>query len=354
VSKKDGAKESERSEGNEKPKRVDEDDVERFLTVDPLELEIGVGLVALADPEEGESLLTRVRRVRQEIAADLGIILPKVRIRDNSQLDENQFCVKIRGAAAARDMVYPFKLLAVENEFVTEKIKGLQTKSPLGGGRAYWIERDARAEAEAAGYQILEPAAALEARFAAVARAEAAALLTRDATKLLIDRLRETSPAIVDELIPNVVKIGRIQQILQLLLAEGVSIRPLDLILEAIGDASQRETNPQLILSFVRERLARSITAKYCDEFGYICVAMLDPEAESRLRDAVETTEDGVELTESPSELNALGSAILEAAGELRELGVRPVLLVDRSIRGALRAAFPVGDERFAELTILA
>lgn len=351
---KEEKEEERRKSAEEERKRADSgDDVDRFLTVDPMELEIGVGLIPLADPESGENLLDRVRRVRQKIAAELGLVLPKVRIRDNSALDENQYLVKIKGETVALGIAYPNMSFAVDGGFAFGRIQGLQTKNPVDGSAAFWIDPATREEATAAGYDALPPGAAIELALTAIARREAAELLTRDATKRLVDRLRETAPTVVDELIPETLKLAQVQQILQLLLKERVSIRRLDVILETLSDFAPKERNLFRLLDFVRERLARTLSAQYRDEDGFLRVAMLEPEAEETLRGAVERSEFGVSILAPPTELEALGGAILDGAAALQESGAPAVLLVDRSIRTALRNSFPTTDEKFANLAIL-
>lgn len=315
------------------------DDVDDLLTVEPMELEIGVGLIALADPADGENLIERVRRVRRRVASELGFVLPKVRARDNPKLDDGQFAIKVKGETVALSTVYPSMLFAVDAGFAFGTLPGLQTTSPLDGATAYWIDPRNRAAAESAGYEVWDAATVVEMQLLRTARREAAELLTRDATKRLLDRLRETSPTVVDDLVPGAMKLAQVQQVLQLLLREGVSIRPLDLILETLGDFAARESNPYRLLDRVRVRMARTLSAKNRDEDGTLRVAMFEPEAEDALRSAVETTEFGVALTLSATELETLGEALRESGERLREAGAPPTALVDRAIRNALREA---------------
>lgn len=337
---KEAAKEKERKEAEEAEKSAaDPDDVDDALTVEAMELEIGLGLIPLAESNDGENLLDRVRRVRRRIAAELGFVLPKVRARDNPKLDDGQFAIKIKGETVALSTVYPTSLFAVDAGFAFGALPGLQTTSPLDGATAYWIDPKDRAAAERAGYEIWDAATVVEKRLLQTARKEAAELLTRDATKRLVDRVRETAPAVVDELIPKTMSLAQTQRVLQLLLREGVSIRPLDLILETLSDFAARESNPYRLLDRARVRLARTLSAKNRDEDGTLRVAMFEPEAEDALRAAVETTEFGVELTLSAAALETLGEAMRASAERLRENGVPPTFLVDGAVRTALREA---------------
>ena len=337
---KEANEEKERKEAEEAEKTAQNpDDVDELLTVEPMELEIGLGLIALADPADGENLVERVRRVRRRIASELGFVLPKVRARDNPKLDDGQFAIKIKGETVALATVYPTMLFAVDAGFAFGTLPGLQTTSPLDGATAYWIDPRNRAAAESAGYEVWDAATVVEMQLLRTARREAAELLTRDATKRLLDRLRETAPTVVDDLVPDAMKLAQVQQVLQLLLREGVSIRPLDLILETLGDFAARESNPYRLLDRVRTRLARALSAKNRDEDGTLRVAMFEPEAEDALRDAVETTEFGVALTLGATELEALGTAVRASGERLRESGAAATLLVDKAIRNALREA---------------
>ncbi|MBR2004091.1 MAG: FHIPEP family type III secretion protein [Thermoguttaceae bacterium] len=340
---KEAVEEKERKEAEEANKAEqtaqNPDDVDEFLTVEPMELEIGLGLIPLADPADGENLLERVRRTRRRIASELGFVLPKTRVRDNPKLDDGQFAIKIKGETVALATVYPTMLFAVDAGFAFGTLPGLQTTSPLDGATAYWIDPRNRAAAESAGYEVWDAATFVEMQLLRTARREAAELLTRDATKRLVDRLRETSPTVVDDLIPGAMKLAQIQQVLQLLLREGVSIRRLDSILETLGDFAARESNPYRLLDRVRVRMARTLSAKNRDEDGTLRVAMFEPEAEDALRSAAETTEFGVALTLSATELEALGAAVRESGERLRESGAASTLLVDGAIRNALREA---------------
>lgn len=337
---KEAVEEKERKEAEDAEKAAQNpDDVDEFLTVEPMELEIGLGLISLADPKDGENLLERVRRTRRRIASELGFVLPKTRVRDNPKLDDGQFAIKIKGETVALATVYPTMLFAVDAGFAFGTLPGLQTTSPLDGATAYWIDPRNRAAAESAGYEVWDAATFVEMQLLRTARKEAAELLTRDATKRLVDRLRETAPTVVDDVIPGAMKLAQVQQVLQLLLREGISIRRLDSILETLGDFAPRESNPYRLLDRVRVRMARTLSAKNRDEDGTLRVAMFEPEAEDALRDAAETTEFGVALTLGATELETLGNAVRESGERLRESGAAPTLLVDGAIRNALREA---------------
>ena len=203
-------------------KKAPAERVEDYLAVDPMEVEIGVSLIRLADPERGGDLLERISRVRQHVATEMGLVMPKVRIRDNLRLEANQYRIKIADIPVAEGKVYPGLLLAVDNGAVTETLNGRATREPASDRPATWINPSERAQAELFGYQLIEPIGVLATHLTEVVRRHADEILSRDATRHLIDELKKTSPAVVEELIPGQLKLVEVQQILQLLLRAGL------------------------------------------------------------------------------------------------------------------------------------
>ena len=217
-------------------KKPAEERIEDYLSVDPMEIEIGVGVIRLADPKRGGDLLQRVQRVRQNVAAEIGILMPKVRIRDNMRLDQNQYRIKVADMSVAEGVVFPNLLLAMDSGLTSGKINGMPTKDPAFGTPAVWIDPGQRDQAEMLGYTVVEPVSVVATHLTEVVRKHADEILTRDATKHLVNELKQSSPAVVDELIPGQMKLAEVQQILQLLLREQVPIRQLGPILETLGD----------------------------------------------------------------------------------------------------------------------
>ena len=326
--------ESKAKEAEEKPP---EERVEDFLTVDPMEVEIGVGLIRLADPKRGGDLLERIQRVRQNMASEVGILMPKVRIRDNMRLEQNQYRIKIADMAVARDEVQPGMLLAMDSGLTTGKVDGTPTKDPAFGTAAVWIHPSQRDQAEMYGYTVVDPGAVLATHLTEVVRRHADEILTRDASKHLIDELKNTSPAVVEELIPKVMTLAEVQQILQMLLREQVPIRQLGTILETLGDYAPRSKDPILLAEYVRHRLARAICTRYRNSDNQLHVVTLDPALEDRILSGFEHNERGLFVRMSPPVVEMTCKQISEEIDKITAAGHPPIVLVSPQIRAALK-----------------
>ncbi len=323
----------------------DEAELGRALKADPFEIAIGEGLASVAVPTDGPTLLERVKRVRLALASELGVVLPKTRIRDDKSLDENRYSLRVNGVEVASGVVYPQMTLAVDSGYATSKLQGLSATGP-DGANAFWIAADDEDSATDAGYELLSPGELIERRTLEVARREAAAFLSRDATKRRVERLRETDPALVEEALgdggdglePR--KLARIQQVLRLLLAEGVSIFRLDVILEAVDDLTLRypDADAWRALEFARSRLARIVVDRYRDEDGVLPVAFFDPAGEDALRETLVKTEDGEpSFALSSEQRTSLAAALRSAWQSMRDVDLSPTALVDGDLRYATR-----------------
>jgi flagellar biosynthesis protein FlhA len=314
-----------------------EERIEDYLAIDPMEMEIGVDLVRLADPKRGGDLLPRITGVRQAVASDIGIVLPKVRIRDNMRLGEGEYGIKISNNPVAGGTVRPHLLLARAAGEPHGDLPGEPTRDPASDQPAVWIEPSVRSHAEMLGYHVVAPAAVLATHLQRVVRRHADELLTRDATKQLIDELRNTSPAVVDELIPNVMKLAEVQQVLQLLLREEVPIRQLSTILETVGDHAPRTKDPVWLAEHVRHRLARTICTRYRDGEGKLHVVTLDPALEDRIAAGIDHNERGLFLRMSPQTVEIICQRIARGVGKLTVAGHAPIVLVSPQIRPGLK-----------------
>jgi flagellar biosynthesis protein FlhA len=311
--------------------------VEDFLAVDPMEVSIGLGLLGLAAPDRGGDLMQRITGVRNAIAADMGIILPKVRVRDDRSLGELDYEIRIEGNPIARATVLPNRLLAIDTGNTTGVIEGEATRDPTFGEPAVWIDPIRREQAAIFGYMTVEPAAVLATHLQEIAKRHADELLSRDATKHLIDELKEAAPTVVDELIPGMMKVSDVQQVLHLLLKEDVPIRQLSIILETLGDYAGRTKDPIWLSEYVRHRLARTISSRYRDSDGQLHVLALDPAMEDRIAAGLDHNERGLFVRMSPQAVDLTCGRIQEGVKKLITAGHPPVILVSPRIRPGLR-----------------
>ncbi len=314
-----------------------EERIEDYLNTDPMEIELGVGLIRLADPKRGGDLLERIQRVRQNIAAEMGIIMPKVRIRDNMRLEQNQYRIKIADMPVGGANVEPNGLLAMDSGLTTGKVRGKETREPAFNTPAIWIDAGQRSQAELYGYTVIEPASVLATHLTETVRRHSDELLNRDATKHLIDQLKQTQPATVDELIPSQMKLAEVQRVLQMLLREQVPIRQLGSILETLGDYASRTKDPILLAEYVRHRLARTICTRYRDKEGRLYVATLDPALEDRIRAGIEHNERGMFVRMSPQAVETTARLIAAEIEKLTRANHQPIVLVSPQIRAGLK-----------------
>ena len=314
-----------------------EESVTDYLKIDPMELELGVGLIPLADPAKGGDLLNRIHLLRKEVAAEIGIILPRIRIRDSLSLDHNYYRIKIAGQPVAGWMIYPDLLMAIDSGMATGKVQGLEATEPAYGSPALWIEESVKEQAQIYGYTVVEPNAVIMTHLLETIRKHADEILTRDATQTLLDELKKESPAVVEE-VGKVLSLAQIQQVLQLLLQEQIPIRQLGTILEALGDLSgQGNKDPILLATFVRKKLARTICTRYRDENNDLHVVMLDPALEDQIRAGFEHGQNGMFIRMSPHAIENLCKKILAEVGKLTSQNYPAIVLVNPQIRAALK-----------------
>ncbi|WP_246151424.1 flagellar biosynthesis protein FlhA [Rubripirellula reticaptiva] len=311
--------------------------VEDFLAIDPMEISIGLGLLSLADPARGGDLMQRITGVRNAIATDIGVILPKVRVRDEMTLGQFEYEIRIQGNPIGGASVLPDRLLAIDSGHTTGVIDGEPTRDPTFGEPAVWIDPMRREQAAIYGYTTVEPGAVLATHLQEVARRHADELLSRDATKHLIDELREASPTVVDELVPGVMKVSDVQQVLHLLLREDVPIRQLGIIMETLGDFATRTKDPIWLCEYVRHRLARTISSRYRDEQGQLHVMALDPAMEDRIAAGIEHNDRGLFIRMSPTAIDSTCDKIQQGIKKLSTAGHPPLVLVSPKIRPGLR-----------------
>ena len=224
--------------------------VETHLGVDALELQVGYGLVRLVDRARGGDLLDRVGSIRKQMVLDLGLVVPPVRIRDSSQIDPNQYTVLLRGQEVARGELFPDQLLAIDSGLASEPLAGIQTKEPAFGLTAWWIAPDEREHAERHNYTVVEPTGVLATHLTEIIKAHAADLLTRAGTQKLIDHVKQTNAAVVEEVVPDQLRAGEVQKVLQNLLRERVPVRDLEAILETLGDWAPKSKDTEILTEY--------------------------------------------------------------------------------------------------------
>jgi flagellar biosynthesis protein FlhA len=263
--------------------------------------------------------------------------MPKVRIRDNMRLEQNQYRLKIGDVSVGGANVEPTGLLAMDSGTTTGKLRGTETREPAFNTPAIWIDAAQRSQAEIYGYTVIEPASVLATHLTETVRKHADELLTRDATKHLIDQLKQTQPAAVEELIPGQMKLAEVQRVLQLLLREQVPIRQLGPILETLGDYASRTKDPILLAEYVRHRLARAICTRYRDKQGRLHVVTLDPALEDRIRAGIEHSERGMFIRMSPQAVETTCRLIAAETEKLARANHPPIVLVSPQIRAGLK-----------------
>jgi len=324
--------------------------VEDYLEVDPLRLELGARLIVLADPNRGGDLMKRISTVRATLASEMGILLPMVRIKDRMSLPENRYELSMAGNRIAHGVLRPDKLLAIDKGLTLGTLEGEETTDPAFGRKAYWIDPRQRQQAEMYGFHVAECGAVLATHVQEIARKHADELLTREVAKQLIEQMKKTSPTLVDELIPGLLKLSEVQQVLQNLLREDIPIRQLGIILETLGDYAHRIKDPLWLTEYVRHRMARTISHRYRDESGTLRVITLDPAMEDRIAAGTEQTDRGVFVRMSPEAIHKTCSLISEPLKKMDQLGRPRCVLVSPKIRIALRQ---ITQEAIPDLRVL-
>ena len=302
--------------------------IEKYLAPDPMELEVGYGLIKLVDRKQGGDLLDRVTNMRRQIASELGVVVPPIRIRDNIQLAPNAYTAKIKGLSVGVGEVMPGHLLAIDAGMVTEKIHGIETREPSFQLPALWIEPDQRHDADHRNYTVVEPTSVLATHLTDE-------LLTRQEVNRLLDNLRERSPKLTEELIPNVVKPGELQRVLQNLLRERVPIRDLETILETIGDWAGRTKDTDILTEYARNALARTICHQQRGDDGKVLCITLDPQLEEMINAHLERSDRGTALTMAPAVQSRIVAAVRSQVEQVigSAPGRTPVILCTPQIR---------------------
>ncbi|ARP42225.1 MULTISPECIES: flagellar biosynthesis protein FlhA [Geobacillus] len=309
----------------------------QLLHVDPIEFEFGYALIPLADAAQGGDLLDRIVMIRRQLALELGIVVPVVRIRDNIQLQPNEYRVKIKGEEVARGELLLDHYLAMSPGVDDGSIDGIETVEPAFGLPAKWISEAMKDRAEMLGYTVVDPPSVVSTHLTEVLKSHAHELLGRQETKQLIDHLKESYPVLVDDVTPNPLSIGDVQKVLAKLLKEKVSIRNLPLIFEALADFARLTGDTDLLTEYVRQALARQITGQYAVPGEPLRVITLSGKVEKIIADAVQQTEHGRYLALDPTRAQAFVESVSQALDRYPFAGQTPILLCSPAVRMYVR-----------------
>ena len=276
--------------------------------------------------------------IRRQIAGELGMVIPRVRIHDELDLDSHEYIFKVRGSEVARGRIMAGHLLAMDPGDAVGKLQGIPTTEPAFGLPAIWVHQSQHAEAEALGYTVVDSESVIVTHLTETIRSHAASLLTRQDVRQLLDQLKASNEAVVNEVVPDVLSLGEIQRVLQALLGEGVSIRDLGAIVEAVGDKARLTRDPNLLAEYARQALGRSITAPYLDANRTLHAITLDPTIEHEVVSSITQTTEGEYLAMEPSRAQAvLGALRTQSERASTHGGIRPVLLCSARVRRHLR-----------------
>jgi len=332
---KKGLVEKEEIAAEEKPEEEDlrrPENIIPLLQVDPIELEFGYGIIPLADPNQGGDLFDRLVMIRRQVALEFGIVVPMIRLRDNIQLDPSQYVIKIKGSQVAEGEIMFDHYMAMNPGTAEGEIDGFDTIEPAFGLPAKWISDSDREKAELLGYTVVDPSSIISTHLTEIIKRFAFELIGRQEVKQLIDNVKENQPALVDELVPGQLSIGEIQKVIQNLLREGVSARDLVTILETLADFSRVTRDVNVLTEYVRQGLSRMITAQYMP-YKKAKVVTLDPELETKLMGSIQQSEGGTYLSLEPQASQGILNSLAVQIQNLVSIGEQPIVLTAPIVR---------------------
>jgi len=322
-----------------------------LVTVDPLEIEIGYGLTKLADARTGGDLPQRVSATRRQIALELGIVMPGVRIRDNAVLPTDAYVIKLRGESVAEGKIEASRLLAIGEPANPDLVPGYPTKEPVFGLDALWIDPEMRGQAERNGLTVVEPGAMIATHLGEVVRGHAADLLSRQDVADLLENAKQTDEAAVTDTVPGIVSLGELQKVLQHLLRERIPVRDLTTILETVADFAPKVGESDQLGELVRAALGRTVTRQYLDSDRKLFCLTLEPALERAIQESIQQSASGSILALDPETVGVIVQDATQAVEEAKALGKSPVLLCSVSIRLPLRRML---DRHLPKLPLLA
>ncbi|TDP26333.1 flagellar biosynthesis protein FlhA [Halanaerobium congolense] len=334
----------------EQKQEMRQEELKQLIKVDKLEIEVGYNLISLVLPEQGGDFLDRVSNIRKQIAVELGIILPPIRIVDNLQLPPDLYKIKLYGVELTKYQLYPDKFLAMDPGNTFEEIPGIETKEPAFGTEALWIEESQKENAELANYTVVDPGSVMATHLTEVIREHSHELLGREEVKKLIDNFKEDNEAVIDELMPDLLKLGEIQKILQNLLWEKIPINNLLIILETLADHAPRTKDQSVLTEYVRQGLSRQISNQFTAEDNTLYAITIDPQKEEQLINSVEQSDQGRYLSLEPAQAQDIINKIVSQVKGLLEEGRDPILLTSPMIRRPLKEMV---HRTFSDLIVL-
>lgn len=318
------------------PKAAEPEPVEKLLKVDMMGLEVGYGLISLVDTKKGGNILDRIKQIRRQLAMELGILVPPIRIRDNLQLRPNQYSIHLKGVPIAYGELMLNHLLAMNPGTAIGELDGVLTQEPAFGLDAYWILEGVREEAQNLGYTVVDLQTVVTTHLSEIIKRYAYELLGRQETQKLIENLAESHPKIVEDLIPNIIQLGTVQRVLQNLLAERVTVRDLLSILEALAEHGVSTKDPNILTELARQSLGRSIVQPYLNERGELAIIALNPDLERFLTESITQTDTGNYVVIDPNKAQIFVERLHQAI-ESSAFAMQPILLVNPSLRLPLR-----------------
>lgn len=309
------------------------ENVNSLLQVDPIELEFGYGIIPLADVNQGGDLLDRVVMIRRQVALELGCVVPMIRLRDNIQLNPNQYLIKIKGIPVSEGEILFDHYMAMNPGYVEEEITGIPTFEPSFHLPAIWITESQRERAESMGYTVVDPPSIIATHLTEVIRNHLDELLTRQDVQNLINNIKEANETLIGELVPKLLGVGEIQKVLQNLLREGISIRDLTTIFETLADYASTTHDTDVLTEYVRQSLKRAISSKFFPVNEMSNVITLDPKVEQEIMNSVKQTEQGAYLTLDPEKIQQIIQSLKTETAKLENLGRTPIIVTSPIVR---------------------
>lgn len=309
------------------------ENVNALLQVDPIELEFGYGIIPLADVNQGGDLLDRVVMIRRQIALELGAVVPIIRLRDNIQLNPNQYIIKIKGIQISEGEILFDHYMAMNPGYVEEEITGIPTFEPSFHLPAIWITEAQRERAESMGYTVVDPPSIIATHLTEIIKSHLDELLTRQDVQNLINNVKENNTTLVDELVPKLLGVGEIQKVLQNLLSEGISIRDLVTIFETLADYASTTRDTDVLTEYVRQRLKRAISNIYFSEGEMTTVVTLDPKIEQDIMNSIKQTEQGAYITLDPATTKKILNSVETEIKKLENQGKAPIIITSPIVR---------------------